>query len=93
MGMTCDDVLKHQHEMSYNPETSYNQGLTREDISEQQHVLSSNKANQKRKRRRISMFTDVPPGQTGAPSRNRTYNLRIRSPLLYPLSHGRNERA
>lgn len=25
----------------------------------------------------------------GAPSRNRTYNLRIRSPLLYPLSHGR----
>ena len=26
---------------------------------------------------------------SGAPSRNRTYNLRIRSPLLYPLSHGR----
>ena len=25
----------------------------------------------------------------GAPSRTRTYNLRIRSPLLYPLSHGR----
>lgn len=26
----------------------------------------------------------------GAPGRTRTYNLRIRSPLLYPLSHGRS---
>ena len=28
----------------------------------------------------------------GAPSRNRTYNRRIRSPMLYPLSHGRATR-
>ena len=31
----------------------------------------------------------LPNLQTGAPSRNRTYNRRIRSPMLYPLSHGR----
>ena len=28
-------------------------------------------------------------GLSGAPSRTRTYNRRIRSPMLYPLSHGR----
>ena len=32
-------------------------------------------------------------GKSGAPSRTRTCNRRIRSPMLYPLSHGRTWRA
>ena len=40
-------------------------------------------------RRRWSVHAGKRPGQGGAPGRDRTYDLGIRSPLLYPLSYER----
>lgn len=44
--------------------------------------------NKKSRRQQIALRPENP----GAPSRTRTCNRRIRSPMLYPLSHGRTKR-
>ena len=51
-----------------------------------QNVLSFRQ--QKGRIRQIALRPENP----GAPSRTRTCNRRIRSPMLYPLSHGRTKR-